>query len=77
MKADDIFASGNYVMKLINRSALLVADVTDKNPNVFYDLGIAHTIGTDVILISKKRMYHLIFKTCNITYIQQLRVNKN
>jgi hypothetical protein len=37
MNADDIFAPDKYVTentwRLINRSALLVADVTDKNPN--------------------------------------------
>jgi len=39
---------------LINKSRLLVADLTDKNSNVFYELGIAHTIGKDVIMISQK-----------------------
>ena len=59
MRADDIFEPGNYITeniwRLINRSALLVADVTDKNPNVFYELGIAHTVGRDVILISQRK----------------------
>lgn len=59
MRADDIFAPGNYITeniwRLINRSALLIADVTNKNPNVFYELGIAHTVGRDVILISQKK----------------------
>lgn len=59
MKADDIFAPGNYVIeniwRLINRSALLLADVTGKNPNVFYELGIAHTVGRDVILITQNK----------------------
>ena len=59
MKADNIFEPRSYITeniwRLINRSALLVADVTDKNPNVFYELGIAHTVGRDVILISQKK----------------------
>jgi hypothetical protein len=59
MRADDIFAPGNYITeniwKLVNRSALLIADVTNKNPNVFYELGIARTVGRDVILISQKK----------------------
>ena len=33
----------------------MIADVTNKNPNVFYELGIAHTVGRDVILISQKK----------------------
>jgi hypothetical protein len=40
---------------LINQSRLLVADVTGKNANVFYELGIAHTIGKDVIVISQEQ----------------------
>jgi hypothetical protein len=32
---------------------LIVADVTGKNPNVFYELGLAHTIGKDVIIITQ------------------------
>jgi hypothetical protein len=58
-RADDIFARGSYITeniwRLINRSALLIADVTDKNPNVFYELGIAHTVGRDVIIISQNK----------------------
>ena len=58
MKADeDLFSPGEYIIqeiwRLINRSRLLVADVTGKNPNVFYELGIAHTVGRDVIIITQ------------------------
>jgi hypothetical protein len=59
MKADEIFAPANYITKniwqLINRSSLLIADVTITNPNVFYELGIAHTIGRDVIIIPQNK----------------------
>lgn len=37
----------------INQAAFLIADVTDKNPNVMYELGIAHTLGKPVILITQ------------------------
>jgi hypothetical protein len=39
---------------LINESELLIADVTNKNTNVFYELGLAHTIGKNVIIITQK-----------------------
>lgn len=59
IKADEIFAPANYITKniwqLINRSSLLIADITIRNPNVFYELGIAHTIGRDVIIISQNK----------------------
>lgn len=35
----------------ICRSHVVIADLTGRNPNVFYELGIAHTIGKPVILI--------------------------
>ncbi len=37
----------------INQCAFLIADVTNKNPNVMYELGIAHTLGKPVILITQ------------------------
>lgn len=37
----------------INRSAIIIADVTNKNPNVMYELGIVHTLGKPVILITQ------------------------
>jgi hypothetical protein len=37
----------------INQSALIIADVTKKNPNVMYELGIVHTIGKPFILITQ------------------------
>lgn len=33
---------------------LVIADVTGWNPNVFYELGVAHTVGREVILISQR-----------------------
>lgn len=53
-RADDI-SSNNAVMQDIWRSIcearFIVADITGRNPNVMYELGIAHTIGKEVILI--------------------------
>jgi hypothetical protein len=40
---------------LLNESHFLIADVTGKNPNVSYELGIAHTIGKYVIIISQDK----------------------
>lgn len=35
----------------INQSKFVIADISDKNANVFYELGICHTIGKPVISI--------------------------
>lgn len=56
-RADTIFDTGlivDNIWKLINESGLIIADITKHNANVFYELGIAHTIGKKVILIRKK-----------------------
>ncbi|MFN9147783.1 MAG: hypothetical protein ACK5VS_07330, partial [Hyphomonadaceae bacterium] len=41
------------VVNLIDRSHLVVCDCTGRNPNVFYEAGIAHTLGREVILLSQ------------------------
>lgn len=55
-RADNIFGSADIisdVWALINNSKLLIADCTTRNPNVFYELGIAHTLGKNVIIITQ------------------------
>lgn len=37
------------VWEQINRSAFLIADLTGANPNVYYELGIAHCLGKEII----------------------------
>lgn len=53
-RADDFFTQGsimNDVWKRLNEADVIVADLTTRNPNVYYELGIAHTIGKPVILL--------------------------
>lgn len=40
------------IVKLIIESQLIVAVLDGKNPNVFYEIGLAHSIGKTVILIA-------------------------
>ena len=58
-RADDLF--GQDVMKDVFHSIvaapIVIADVTEKNANVFYELGIAHSYGKDVILLSQGTQY--------------------
>ena len=37
----------------IRRAEVVVAEISDKNPNVFYELGFAHALGKEVILLSQ------------------------
>lgn len=40
----------------INQAAFVIADVTGKNPNVMYELGIAHALSKPVILLTQDMM---------------------
>ena len=55
IRADDLYGKDimEDVWSGILRSRLIIADTTGLNPNVFYELGIAHTLGKDVILLTQ------------------------
>ena len=57
-RADDFFSTKEVIQEIWNAIALskvLIADCTGKNPNVFYEIGVAHTVGKNVILITQKK----------------------
>ena len=57
-RADDFFAANSIISDVwdaINYAQVLIADCTNRNPNVFYELGIAHTLGKPVILIAQSK----------------------
>ena len=41
------------IFSLICRSGIVVCDLTDRNPNVLYEMGIAQTIGKPVVMITQ------------------------
>lgn len=54
-RADGLFNSGTVIEQIweqISKAEVLLAEVTGKNANVFYELGLAHAISKPVILIS-------------------------
>lgn len=55
-RADDIFGPRpimDDVRQSIKDSDLILCEMTGRNPNVYYELGLAHAIGKPVILISQ------------------------
>ena len=55
-RADDITSQQNILRDVINGIVdrdLIIADLTGANPNVFYELGVAHALGKPVILITQ------------------------
>jgi hypothetical protein len=56
-RADDMFGSRAIMQDIwenICNSRLVIADCTGRNPNVFYEIGIAHCVGTPVLLITQR-----------------------
>lgn len=55
-RADDgIFGSGRIMEQIwtgVERAKVLIAELTDRNPNVFYELGIAHALKKPVVLVA-------------------------
>lgn len=55
-RGDDVFGS-NVVMdditNSIRRARLIIADLTGRNPNVFYEVGIAHALNKQVLLMTQ------------------------
>jgi len=58
VRADaEIFATGKIMDQVwggINAAKVLVAELTTRNPNVFYELGLAHAMKEPVVLVSAK-----------------------
>jgi hypothetical protein len=52
---DDMFSTGKIVDQVwsgIQSAKVLVAELTGRNPNVFYELGLAHALQKPVVLVS-------------------------
>jgi nucleoside 2-deoxyribosyltransferase len=42
------------IIQAILTSDLVIADLTGKSENVYYELGVAHAVGCDVILLTQE-----------------------
>lgn len=60
----------NQVWQEIRRSEVVVADLTDKNLNVFYELGLAHALGKTTIIIKQKNAAPVPFDLRNYRYFE-------
>lgn len=56
LRADDIYSPGvitEQIKAAIHQSRICIAEVTGKNPNALYEVGIAHTLSKPTILLSQ------------------------
>ena len=73
-RADDIWENPAIiqdVVSLIDHSRVVICDCTGRNPNVFYEAGIAHTLGREVILITQSE-YDIPFDLRHLRYVKYL-----
>lgn len=57
-RGDEVFRDKDilsHIITSIAQSSVIIANLNGRNPNVFYELGICHSMGKPVILISKNK----------------------
>jgi hypothetical protein len=57
VRGDDLFTPTDIledIWQSINAADFIIADITGRNPNVLYELGIAHTLAKPVLILSKE-----------------------
>lgn len=55
MRADDLFSTGSVMEQIweqVNKAKVLLAELTGRNANVFYELGLSHARGKPVVFIA-------------------------
>lgn len=60
LRADDVDRAGSFIkdiLELLLNSFIVIADLTDQNPNVFYELGVRHALSARTILIAQDVNY--------------------
>ncbi|WP_207650632.1 MULTISPECIES: hypothetical protein [Acidithiobacillus] len=73
-RADDIWENDHVVQDvalLLSKAAVVVCDLSGRNANVFYETGIAHTLGRGVVLIAQSAG-DVPFDVAAIRYIRYL-----
>lgn len=62
-RGDTIYKDGliiNQVIDAIKQSDLIFGDITFNNPNVFYEIGVAHTFNKPTILLIKEEFKEVV-----------------
>lgn len=73
-RADDIWENPEViqdVVSLIDHSQAIVCDCSGRNANVFYEIGIAHSLGREVILITQNAA-DIPFDLRHLRYVEYL-----
>ena len=74
-RADDFWTHDHIIQDIVDlicRSRVVVCDLSKRNPNVFYEMGIAHMLGKDVIMITQSNE-DVPFDVRSIRYVTYLK----
>ena len=81
IRSDEVEHSGritDLILNMINENKFLVCDLSYERPNVYYELGYAHGISKNVILIAKEgTILHFDVKDYNAIYYKNIRELEN
>jgi hypothetical protein len=59
VRANDVFRAGSIlqdIVDLLSRSSVILADISESNRNVHYELGLAHALGKPTVLVAPKNL---------------------
>jgi hypothetical protein len=62
-RADELRTSGvamEHLWRRLVNASFVIADISEPNPNVYYEIGLAHAIGVQSLLVSEE-IYDLPF----------------
>ncbi|MBI3188256.1 MAG: hypothetical protein HYZ31_10395 [Gammaproteobacteria bacterium] len=74
IRADDFWEHHLVIQDIVNlivRARIVICDCSGRNPNVFYEAGIAHALGKEVILIAQTEN-DIPFDLRHIRYVKYL-----
>ncbi|MGB0386678.1 MAG: hypothetical protein ACPGWR_17850 [Ardenticatenaceae bacterium] len=57
LRGDETFVSGDllpHIIRLIVKARLIIVNIDGRSPNVFYEMGLAHAMDKDMILIARQ-----------------------
>ncbi|MEE9581205.1 MAG: hypothetical protein V3V74_07815 [Nitrosomonadaceae bacterium] len=76
IRIDDVEHSGkitDLILEYLRESKYLICDVTKERPNVYYELGYAHALGKEVILIADfGTKLHFDIKDYNVIFYKNM-----
>lgn len=84
-RIDEVFRAGTIIKDIWDYTVgaqVLVAELTGRNPNVFYELGLAHAIAKPVVLVTQtiddvpfdlKHLRHILYNTIDPDWATKLQ----